>query len=107
MPGWDTVQHNLSTVTCLRGISRCVDSYLRNHRCWDGRNTDSPTHREHVSHPVGGPVAFPMVNGKCPDSHPVKIPQLMLEVNWDTRIFNDAEEWEGGGQPLFLSTGDQ
>jgi hypothetical protein len=31
----------------------------------------------------------------------------MLEVNWDTRRFNDAEEWEEGGQPLYLSTGDQ
>lgn len=52
-------------------------------------------------------MAFPGVNGKCPDTHPVKIPQLMLEVNRDTRQFEDAREWSGGGQPLYLSTGDQ
>lgn len=76
-------------------------------RCWDGQNLDSPNHQDHVSQPVGGPVAFPVVSGRCPDTHPVKIPQLMLEVNWDTRAFNDADEWSGGGQPLYLSTGDQ
>jgi hypothetical protein len=48
------------------------------------------------------------VSGKCPDSHPVKIPQVMLEVNWDTRGFYSQEEWfKDGEQPLYLSTGDQ
>jgi hypothetical protein len=39
--------------------------------CWDGRRTDSPTHRAHA--------VFPAPNGACPrDTFP--IPQLRLEV---------------------------
>ncbi|KAK7957870.1 hypothetical protein PG988_012718 [Apiospora saccharicola] len=76
-------------------------------KCWDGKSLDSPDHREHVAHPVGGPPSFSVVSGTCPASHPVKIPQVMLEVNWDTRGFNDESEWpEDGSQPFFLSTGD-
>ncbi|KAK1835040.1 hypothetical protein QBC39DRAFT_251283 [Podospora conica] len=75
-------------------------------QCWDGKNLDSPNHRDHVSHPVGGPVSFSNVSVKCPDTHPVKIPQVMLEVNWDTSVFNDEEWPTDGSQPLVLSTGD-
>jgi hypothetical protein len=77
-------------------------------RCWDGKNLDSPNHQDHVAHPVGGPVAFANVGGKCPASHPIKIPQVMLEVMWDTSGFNGPDDWpENGSQPLYLSTGDK
>ena len=49
-------------------------------RCWDGKNLDTPNHKDHVAHPVGGPTSFAVVSGECPSSHPVKIPQVMLEV---------------------------
>lgn len=75
-------------------------------RCWDGVNLDSPNHRDHIAHPIGGPVLFPVVSGKCPDSHPVKVPQVMLEVNWDTRELGNAGDWQDGRQPLVLSNGD-
>src|SRR5690606_5805089 len=40
-------------------------------------------------------------------SHPVKIPQLMYEVVWDTTQFNNRNEWPAdGSQPFVLSTGD-
>ncbi|KAK1752274.1 hypothetical protein QBC47DRAFT_454347 [Echria macrotheca] len=74
--------------------------------CWDGKNLDSPNHQDHVAHPVGGPPSFSIVSGKCPASHPVKIPQVMLEVMWDTRGFNNKEDW-ADGQPFYLSTGDK
>lgn len=46
--------------------------------------------------------------GACPDSHPVPVPQLMYEVVWDTRGFNDPNEWpEDGTQPFVWSMGDQ
>jgi hypothetical protein len=51
-----------------------------NDRCWDGVNLDSPNHRDHVAHTIGGPPSFSRVTGTCPPSHPVKIPQVMLEV---------------------------
>ena len=78
-------------------------------RCWDGKNLDSPDHKAHVAYPVEGPALFDgMTTGKaCPASHPVSIPQLMLEIVWDTTQFNNLAEWpEDGSQPLVLSTGD-
>ncbi|KAF2280139.1 uncharacterized protein EI97DRAFT_491631 [Westerdykella ornata] len=77
-------------------------------QCWDGINLDSPNHRDHVAHTIGKtPPSFSVVSGQCPESHPVKIPQVMLEVMWDTRAFNNPDEWpEDGSQPFVLSTGD-
>jgi len=63
----ETYKRNMTDMIC-----RC--------RCWDGKNLDSPNHRDHVAHPVGGPVSFANVGAKCPESHPIKIPQVMLEV---------------------------
>lgn len=51
--------------------------------CWDGKNLDSPNHQDHVSYPASGPSSF-LTTSDCPASHPVKIPQLMLEVSLDT-----------------------
>jgi hypothetical protein len=58
----------------LRLYTDCASS------CWDGKNLDSPNHKDHVSHPEGGPTPFAAVNGSCPASHPVKIPQVHYEV---------------------------
>ncbi|KAF2707741.1 hypothetical protein K504DRAFT_458220 [Pleomassaria siparia CBS 279.74] len=75
--------------------------------CWDGKNLDSPNHSDHVAHPIGGPSLFSQVNGTCPTTHPVKIPQLMFEIMWDTTAFNNKDDWpEDGSQPFLLSTGD-
>lgn len=44
---------------------------------------------------------------ECPPSHPVKIPQVMFEIIWDTTPFNDPDLWpEDGSQPFVLSSGD-
>jgi len=48
--------------------------------CWDGKNLDSPNHIDHVAHPATGPASFAVTDAKCPASHPVKIPQVHLEV---------------------------
>ncbi|KAK4459853.1 hypothetical protein QBC42DRAFT_230865 [Cladorrhinum samala] len=77
--------------------------------CWDGKNLDSPDHKSHVAYPSAGPATFTgsSVGGACPASHPVKIPQIMLEIVWDTTAFNNKAEWpEDGSQPFVLSTGD-
>ncbi|KAK0702190.1 hypothetical protein B0H67DRAFT_500257 [Lasiosphaeris hirsuta] len=72
--------------------------------CWDGKNTDSPDHKSHVAYPITG--SFETV-GTCPKSHPVRLPQLMYEVMWDTGAFNDKDLWpEDGSQPFVWSTGD-
>ncbi|KAK3684331.1 hypothetical protein B0T22DRAFT_539216 [Podospora appendiculata] len=91
------------TTPCPGGIRSSVIFPL----CWDGKNLDSPNHIDHVSHPVTGPTSFTVVNGKCPDTHPVKLPQIHLEIVWDTTKFNKKEDWPAdGSQPFVLSHGD-
>jgi len=101
-PKWDT--EHFPKQRCVGGIR----SNIIFPQCWDGKTLDAPNHQDHVAHPVGGPAAFPNVGGKCPESHPVKIPQVMLEVMWDTSGFNGPDDWpvDTNKQPLYLSTGD-
>ncbi|KAH8881886.1 hypothetical protein GQ53DRAFT_787795 [Thozetella sp. PMI_491] len=87
---------------CLGGIR----SNIHFPTCWDGKNLDSPNHQDHIAYPKAGPASF-ATSGDCPASHPVKIPQVMLEIVWDTTGFNDKKEWPtDGSQPFRLSTGD-
>ncbi|CAI6307961.1 unnamed protein product [Periconia digitata] len=75
--------------------------------CWDGVNLDSPNHREHIAYPTSGPADFLSLGGNCPSTHPIRIPQLMYEVVWDTTPFNNKAEWPAdGSQPFYLSYGD-
>ncbi|KAK0110197.1 hypothetical protein ONS96_001820 [Cadophora gregata f. sp. sojae] len=86
--------------------------------CWDGVNLDSPDHQSHVVYStipfepyvdpvVTRPYTPSLERGKCPDSHPVHLPQLMYEVMWDTRPWNDLELWrEDGSQPFVYAMGD-
>ncbi|KAH8662806.1 hypothetical protein BGZ60DRAFT_454444 [Tricladium varicosporioides] len=73
--------------------------------CWDGKNLDSPDHQSHVAYST---IPFePQERGKCPEGFPVKLPQLMYEVMWDTRPYNDKELWgEDGSQPFVYAMGD-
>ncbi|KAK8054566.1 hypothetical protein PG994_009633 [Apiospora phragmitis] len=82
-----------------------VDSVaLPNKMCWDGKNLDSPDHTSHVSYPASGTFEN---SGPCPSTHPVKLPQLMFEVIWDTAPFNDKSLWPAdGSQPFVFSQGD-
>ncbi|KAI1669069.1 DUF1996 domain containing protein [Pyrenophora tritici-repentis] len=86
----------------------CPAGIMINHRfptCWDGVNLDSPNHRDHVSYPETGTFEN---GGRCPDSHPVRIPQILLETVWDTKAFNNVAEWPSdGSQPFLWSSGDQ
>ncbi|KAI1120073.1 hypothetical protein F5Y10DRAFT_290412 [Nemania abortiva] len=95
---------SLPTKMCDGGI-RSVITFPT---CWDGKNTDSVDHMSHVAYPVSGSAVGVGAYGSCPASHPVKIPQVMYEVMWDTRIFNDKALWpEDGSQPFVWSTGDE
>ena len=60
-----------------------------------------------MAYPAKGPANF-LSTADCPASHPVKIPQLMLEIVWDTTKFNNKADWPAdGSQPFILSTGDK
>lgn len=50
--------------------------------CWDGKNIDSPNHKQHIAYPATGTFES---EGTCPSTHPVKIPQLMYEIMFDVR----------------------
>jgi len=79
-----------------------ADTDKKNNSCWDGKNTDSPDHKSHVSYPASGSFES---TGPCPSSHPVRLPQVMYEVMWDTPQFKDL--WPTTGkQPLVWSMGD-
>lgn len=38
--------------------------------------------------------------GKCPDSHPVRVPQVTFETQWDTTKFNSL--WPAGAPNPFV-----
>ncbi|KAF9002883.1 hypothetical protein BDQ17DRAFT_1242531 [Cyathus striatus] len=89
-PGTDS--NILPTKPCAGGIR----SQIIFPSCWDGVNIDSADHKSHVRYPV---------NGACPSTHPVQVPQLFLETIWDTTQFNSM--WpSGGAQPFVFSMGD-
>ncbi|KAI0867535.1 hypothetical protein GGS24DRAFT_495264 [Hypoxylon argillaceum] len=72
--------------------------------CWDGKNLDSIDHKSHVAYPASGTFES---GGACPSTHPVKIPQIMYEVMFDTRQFNNKAEWPADGSlPWYWSMGD-
>jgi hypothetical protein len=72
--------------------------------CWDGKNLDSPDHKSHMAYPSTGSFES---SSPCPSTHPVKMAQVMYEVMWDTRPFNDKSIWPAdGSQPFVYSMGD-
>ncbi|KAF2442753.1 hypothetical protein P171DRAFT_363620 [Karstenula rhodostoma CBS 690.94] len=72
--------------------------------CWDGVNVDSPDHKSHVAYPSKGTFE---TDWECPDTHPVKLPQILYETIWNTSAFNDASMWPTDGtQPFVFSMGD-
>jgi hypothetical protein len=65
--------------------------------CWDGKSLDSPDHQSHMFSTVQG--AFREA-GPCPDSHPVRVPQVAYETMWDTTVFKDM--WPSDGSQPFV-----
>jgi hypothetical protein len=60
-------------------------------------NLDSPNHREHVAYPSSGTFES---GGPCPSTHPVRLPQILLETVWDTRAFNNKADWPADGSQV-------
>ncbi|KAF2637507.1 hypothetical protein P280DRAFT_406964 [Massarina eburnea CBS 473.64] len=87
------------TRPCKEGIM----TTLRFPTCWNGKDLDSPDHMSHMSYPSLGTFES---GGPCPASHPIRTPQVMFEVVWDTREFNELEWPKDGSQPFVWSFGD-
>jgi len=93
---------NLSLLRCVMEVSVQL---LPSLHAGTEKNIDSADHKSHVAYPASGTFES---TGPCPASHPVKLPQVMYEVMWDTRQFNTKELWpqDTTKQPLVYSTGD-
>src|SRR3569833_70851 len=71
--------------------------------CWNVKDLDSPDHQSHMYNTAGEAFA---VAGKCPESHPVRLPQIAYETLWDTTAFNSL--WKSGDpNPFTLSFEDK
>ncbi|CAK7235094.1 hypothetical protein SBRCBS47491_009175 [Sporothrix bragantina] len=66
--------------------------------CWDGKNLDSPDHESHVSYSGAGASG----GGACPSAFPVKLPQIMYEIMWNTSTFMDKSFWPSDGSNPFV-----
>jgi hypothetical protein len=44
--------------------------------CWDGKNLDSPNHKDHIAFGT---------NNACPSSHPVRIPALTFDIAYGAK----------------------
>ena len=62
--------------------------------CWNGKDTQADDHKSHVAYPDQ------VMNGNCPDSHPVRLPGLLFETIWGTDAF------EGRDGMFVMSNGD-
>lgn len=72
--------------------------------CWDGKSLDSPDHRSHVAYAPGNQA---LAGDRCPSTHPVRIPQVMYEVMYDTSgPLANPDYYRDGKQPLVYSFGD-
>ncbi|KAI1197460.1 hypothetical protein F5X97DRAFT_324494 [Nemania serpens] len=60
----------------------------------DGKNLDGYSHMGQMAYPAS--CTFDS-RGPCPSFHPVRVPQLMYETVWDTRQFNNSEDWPADG----------
>lgn len=53
--------------------------------CWNGNDTDSANHRDHVAYPDL------VMTGNCPDGYPVRLISLFYETIWDTYAFKGRD----------------
>lgn len=59
--------------------------------CWDGKNLDSPNHRDHVAYPS---YRYSWKGAlKCPPSHPFVIPTFTLGARWTIHAADDTKKW--------------
>ena len=58
-------------------------------QCWDGKNLDSPNHKDHMAYPNS---ALSTAN-KCPTTHPVAIPVITQVLNYKIATTNQSAKW--------------
>ena len=58
-------------------------------QCWDGINLDSPDHKSHMAN---ASPAYTTAN-KCPASHPIAIPLIAQNINFDVTTVDQTKNW--------------
>jgi hypothetical protein len=53
-------------------------------QCWNGKDLDSTDHKSHMSYPV---------NGACPSTHPVAIPEISFNVYYEVPAGTKSSSW--------------
>ncbi len=53
-------------------------------QCWDGKNLDSPNHKDHMAYPS---------SGSCPITHPVAIPEVTVNVHYTITATDKLDKW--------------
>ncbi|KAJ7270728.1 hypothetical protein B0H12DRAFT_778321 [Mycena haematopus] len=86
-------------MSCPSGIR----SQINFPSCWNGKDTDSDSHKSHVSFLSTGPD-----NGTCTDpAFPVTLPRIFMEVYWISQVFEDQRESAmTPSQPFVFAHGD-
>jgi hypothetical protein len=67
------------------GIGESLIMTIRFPACWDGKNLDSPNHKDHMSF---------YGSGGCPSTHPVQLPDITLNVRYPAvQATDDMSKW--------------
>jgi hypothetical protein len=69
---------------CATG--QTMQALLNFMNCWDGKNLDSPNHKDHMAYSG----SFGTANS-CPTTHPVRIPDITFIVHW--KVTGDATKY--------------
>lgn len=69
--------------------------------CWDGVNLDSADHSSHMAYPIGE-----YDNGRCPESHPVRMISIFYEVLYSVDKFDNGWWDPSGKHPFVFANGD-
>ena len=73
---------------CPVGEGNRVGAVIKAPACWDGKNLDSPNHRDHIGYmvPISGKY-------RCPTTHPRLIPAFTMQVWWNVLAEDDPKLW--------------
>jgi hypothetical protein len=67
-----------------------VGAIIKAPACWDGKNLDSPNHRDHMAYSGYGTWGY----RRCPSTHPYVIPGFTLQAWYDLEPGDDVRLWK-------------
>lgn len=84
------------TTPWAKGIPNCnAGDKLTYHidfpQCWDGKNLDSPNHKDHMAERVY--LNNTSTEMHCPTDHPVRIPAIAFNVDYANPVADDMKNW--------------